>query len=239
MACDEPDADSRSPPACRGRTSSRSASGASMIDFICSPDSRPTRPSIALKSARAWTGGGNLPFAGRPARTSSVRSPAVELERVQLLAIDLQHRLVAQIEGRLVEGRFEVRRDQEDLLVVGALRVQVGAGRRLLADQQRVLLAARLEGDLDARLRQAVLLRGPAGSRRRPAGSRATTGWRSAPTLRRHRAGRRPARRSATRCRLLQRVRSPDSDLTVISSILSASTVKTLSFFGPSSPAGF
>ena len=36
-----------------------------------------------------------------------------------------------------------------------------------------------------------------------------------------------------------RRVRSPDSDLTEISSILSGSTVKTLSFFGPSSPAGF
>jgi hypothetical protein len=34
------------------------------------------------------------------------------------------------------------------------------------------------------------------------------------------------------------RVRSPDSDLTEISSILSASIAKTLSFFGPSSPAG-
>ena len=34
------------------------------------------------------------------------------------------------------------------------------------------------------------------------------------------------------------RVCSPDSDLIAISSILSASTVKTLSFFGPSSPAG-
>src|SRR5262249_23630961 len=59
-----------------------------------------------------------------------------------------------------VERVLLERRDEEYALLIVPFREQIAAGRRLLADQQlaRRLVAGRLERELDARTRQAVIV---------------------------------------------------------------------------------
>jgi hypothetical protein len=70
---------------------------------------------------------------------------------VRLLAVELDDRLVAQIERRSVEGTVLEGRDGEDALVVVPLREEIRTGWRLLADEQllEVFVAGSFELDLD------------------------------------------------------------------------------------------
>ena len=126
------------------------------IDFICSVFSRLTSPSTVVKSARALIGP-SAAIRRRPWRTAACASGEVMRERVDLVALDLEHGLVAQIERRLVERRLDEDGNQEDTLLIAELGVEVGRRRRLAADLQPLLLAAGLERDFDPRLRQTVL----------------------------------------------------------------------------------
>ena len=99
---------------------------------------------------------------------ASVLPPARDVDAVHLLAVELQQHLVAQVERRAVEGVLLERGDREHALLVVALRVDAAAGRRLLADEQLavVLVARRLEVDLEARVRRARTRSGSSDSRR-------------------------------------------------------------------------
>ena len=67
---------------------------------------------------------------------------SLDVNPIHLLAIDLQDGLVPQIERRLVEGGFQEGRDEKDARRAGQPRVHVAPGRRLVAQQERLLLAA-------------------------------------------------------------------------------------------------
>ena len=89
-----------------------------------------------------------------------LRRPAGELESIDLVAIEDENPAIAQRERVLVERGVEERRDEEHPLLIGEAGVEVGAGRRLLADLEvlEVLLTLRPEGDLEARGLESVLL---------------------------------------------------------------------------------
>ena len=160
-------------------------------------------------------------------------------EGVDLVAFDLEDGFVTQVEGGLVERRVDEAGDQEHALLIGDLRVQVSRGGGLAANLEPLLLAGGLEGDLDARLRQPVLrdvLRVVVNDPLELGVERLLVNPDTAALS----VG---AVTGSTICQsvpvFLSVVRSPDSDLMVISSILSASTLKTFSFFSASAGSRF
>ena len=78
-------------------------------------------------------------------------------ERVDLVALHLEDRLVTQVERRLVERGIDEAGDQEDALLIAELGVEVGRRRRLASNLEAVLRAACLERDFETGLRQTVL----------------------------------------------------------------------------------
>ena len=79
----------------------------------------PTRPSTAEKSARAAIG--LIIFQSALALANSIVLPStIDVHAVDLRAVELDDRLVAQVEGGLVERAFVVLRDQHDALLIVA-----------------------------------------------------------------------------------------------------------------------
>ena len=104
---------------------------------------------MAPKSARASTGA-VIRQSDPLLVNDSVRS-GVAIETLSTFSrSNFRHRLVAQVEGRSIEARVQIRRDEKDAGLVRQPRVEVGAGRCLLTNQQMTLLAAGLERDVDA-----------------------------------------------------------------------------------------
>ena len=98
----------RSRPACRARISSASpASGT--IDFICSVLTRDDEPVDGAELGAACDGGSVSCHSPSFFSKRVVRPLAVTSSRVDLLAIELQDGLVAQVERAAIEGRFEER----------------------------------------------------------------------------------------------------------------------------------
>ena len=128
------------------------AGGSAAIDFICADCSRVTIVSTALKSAGACTGA--VRRQSCPGlHELQLRIVVGDLESIDLLAVEREDLLVA---GRTASDRgcSPVRRNQEDLLLAGPLRVEIAACRRLAADEEApvVLVARRLERNLEPRL---------------------------------------------------------------------------------------
>jgi len=72
-------------------------------------------------------------------RTRPARLPG-ELDARELVAIESQQALVAQIVGTFVEGALHGARDGEDAGIAGELGVGAGAGRRIVAISRRSVL---------------------------------------------------------------------------------------------------
>src|SRR5665213_1454425 len=87
------------------------------------------------------------------------REKVDHVDVIHLLAVELDHRLVAQVERRAVERRFLERGNREDALLVIPLGEEVRSGGRLLADQKLLvgLVARAFEVDLEARRTEAVV----------------------------------------------------------------------------------
>ena len=84
------------------------------------------RSALRRSRSRRAPRSGFVIFQSAPSFASaSVLPPAVDVDAVDLVALELQQRLVAQIERRPVERRFLERRNQEDLLLVVALGEQI------------------------------------------------------------------------------------------------------------------
>src|SRR5262245_3954103 len=88
-----------------------------------------------------------------------VRGSADEFETVDLVAFDFQNGLIAKRERRLVERRVEKRGDEENPLLTRHLRVEIAAGRSLLAESELLgfFLTLGAKRDLDPRRIEAVL----------------------------------------------------------------------------------
>ena len=121
--------------ACPARTCVRSVASGATISCICADDEPLERALRRRRSRRAR----------RSASRSSSPLPCLrelhrgrarrQLEAVRLVAIELQDGLVAQGERRLVERRSRNDETRNTRFWSGRLRVEVAAGRRLLADR--------------------------------------------------------------------------------------------------------
>ena len=106
----------------------RSFGSGETIFCICVEESDVSAASAAPKSARALYG--FTIVQSLPLFASWIVLPSCAISTPSdLVVIELQHRLVAQVERRAVEGAVEIRRDQEHALLVRLLRVEISARR--------------------------------------------------------------------------------------------------------------
>ena len=137
----------------------RSFPSGSTMPCICVEERRSSAPSTAAKSARTEIGDASRqsePLLAR--RVFAV--PLVSSSPSTLSRSKTRIRRSRRANGVLVERGIEKRRDEEHPLLIGKARVEIAAGRRLLADLQapEILLPLRSERDLDPGRLEPVLL---------------------------------------------------------------------------------